>query len=292
MNFRLNIGEQSILCKELKVSLYKDLLKSTYGDDPDAEAFLDVVANLLSSISDAPCKFFKELSVIDLMSCLFQLRINSLGNSTIINLNIDEKKRSLELRLDLVNEELIKFNESNIKKTLDIGSVKICLEAPSVQRLLEKTEEEFLYFVKSVSLNNKTVEVKTNKEAKEITEKLPIKATLSIVDYFENVILQTRSLNFLARYGINDPSLGFVPSIDSLIWFTKLMFNESLESLYDNLFYLAKLANIPPSYTEKCSVGEYHVFTNTLRRTLSQESGSNEQRADSVPDQDSNFSDE
>jgi len=272
MNFTLNVNEQAISCKELTVSLYKDLLKSSYGDEPDAANLLEVISDLFSAISNKPSIFFKNLSIIDLMSCIFQLRINSLGDRTNVGLNIDETKRTLEFRLDWANEDLITFDKEFIKKTIEAGPIKVYIEAPSLQRLLEKTDEEYLYFVKNIQINEKLIEINSNKEAKEITEMLPIKVTLAIIEHFESIVNNLKSLNFLARYKIIEHNLGFVPSIESLIWFTKLMFNESLEAFYDNIFYLAKLANIPPSYTESCSIGEYYVYVNALKRSLAQQS--------------------
>ena len=282
MNFKLIVDEQTIACKELQVSLYKDLLKSIYGDEPDVESFLEVASDIFSSITKKPSSFFENLSVIDLMSCLFQLRMNSLGDRTNVSLNIDETKRSLELRLDWVNEDLLKFSNEVVKKNLVIGNIEVQIDSPSIKRLLEKSDEEYLYFVKSIKINDRIIVLDSNEEANNISERLPIKVTLAIVDHFEHIIKEMKNLNFLKRYGITEHSLGFVPSIDSLLWFTKLMFNESLHSFYDNVFYLAKLANIPPSFTESCTCGEYFVYTGALQKTMAQQNQGSSQEPSSL----------
>jgi hypothetical protein len=271
MKFQLQVSEQVVSCEELTVSLYKDLLKSIYGDEPDIQVFIQTVSNILSSLTDKPLSFFENLSVMDLMSCLLQLRMNSLGDRVIVSLNLDDAKRSLELRLDWVNEEILDFNKSNIKNTIKVGTIEVEIDSPSPIRLIEKISDEYLYFVKSIKIDDKILVIETNDEAKNITERLPIKVTFAIIEHFEKIIKEIKSLNFLKRYKITEHNLGFIPSNDSLLWFTKLIFNESLESFYDNIFYLAKLANIPPSYTESCSVGEYFVYTGTLQRTLAQQ---------------------
>jgi hypothetical protein len=271
MKFQLQVSEQVISCEELTVSLYKDLLKSIYGDEPVIQVFIQTVSNILSSLTDKPLSFFENLSVMDLMSCLLQLRMNSLGDRVIVSLNLDDAKRSLELRLDWVNEEILDFNKSNVKNTIKVGTIEVEIDSPSPIRLIEKISDEYLYFVKSIKIDDKILVIETNDEAKNITERLPIKVTFAIIEHFEKIIKEIKSLNFLKRYKITEHNLGFIPSNDSLLWFTKLIFNESLESFYDNIFYLAKLANIPPSYTESCSVGEYFVYTGTLQRTLAQQ---------------------
>ncbi len=277
MKFQLQVGGESIPCEELKVSLYKDLLKSTYGEEPDISSFVETVCETLSLLTKKPYSFFEEMPISNLMSCFFQIRMNSIGDRTTINLNIDETKRTLELRLDWINEELLSFVNTSIKRTLKVGSVEIEMDTPSIKRLNEKIDEEYLYFVKTVKLNDRALSINSNQEAKNVTEKLPVKVTLEIVEYFEKTIKAIKELNFLAKYGIKEHALGFIPSIESLLWFTKLMFNESLQSFYDNVFYLAKLANIPPSFIEKCSVGEYFVYTGILRRTLAQQNSEKSQ---------------
>jgi len=275
MKFKINIDKQTISCKELPVFLYKDLLKCTYGDEPDVQTFLEVLFDIFSSLSNKPISYFRELSIIDLLSCIFQLRMNTFGDRVNINLNSDNAKKTLELRLDWANEDLLRFDKEIIKQTLIVDSVEVKLSYPTIQRLEESSNEEYLCFVQSIKIGNKTIDIKTNEEAKNITERLPIKITMGIVEYFENIVKEIRNLNFLKRYGITEPTLGFVPSSSSLLWFTKLMFNESIQSFYDNLFYLSKLANISPSFIESCSVGEYFVYTGTLQRTIAQENGSN-----------------
>jgi len=279
MKFKINIDKQTISCKELPVFLYKDLLKSTYGDEPDVQTFLEVFFDILSSISNKPISYFKELSIIDLLSCIFQLRMNTFGDRVNINLNSEDAKKTLELRLDWANEDLLRFDKEIINKTLIVDSIEVKLNSPTIQRLEEISNEEYLCFVQGIKIGNKFIDIKTNEEAKNITEKLPIKITIAIIEYFEQVVKEIRNLNFLKRYGITEPTLGFVPSSSSLLWFTKLMFNESIQSFYDNIFYLSKLANISPSFIESCSVGEYFVYTGTLQRTIAQENGSNIQNS-------------
>lgn len=277
MKFQLQVSEQVISCEELTVSLYKDLLKSIYGDEPDVQVFIQTVSNILSLLTDKPLSFFEKLSVMDLMSCLLQLRMNSLGDRVIVSLNLDDVKRSLELRLDWVNEEILDFNKSIIKNTIKVGTIEVEIDSPSPIRLIEKISDEYLYFVKSIKIDDRVLVIETNDEAKNITERLPIKVTFAIIEHFEKIIKEIKGLNFLKRYKITEHTLGFIPSNDSLLWFTKLIFNESLESFYDNIFYLAKLANISPSYTESCSVGEYFVYTGTLQRTLAQQNSESSQ---------------
>jgi hypothetical protein len=271
MKFDLYVGDQTISCEELKVSLYKDLLKSTYGDEPDLKRFIETVCEVFSSLTNKPYSFFENLSIIELMSCIFQLRMLSIGDRTNVSLNIDDVKRSLELRLDWVNEDLLSFNKT-VKRLLTIGSVSIQMNSPSAKRLIESTDEEYLYFIKSIKIQDRLLEIETNEEAKNVIEKLPVKVALIVIDYYREFTNNLKNLNFLNRYMIKDHTLGFTPSVGSLLWFTKLIFNESLQAFYDNIFYLAKLSNIPPTFIQECPVGEYYVYVGILQRSLAQQS--------------------
>ena len=280
MKFQLKVGNERLACDELKVSLYKELLKCTYGDEPDTFSFVQTVGATFEELTNRPASFFiEQMSVFDLMSCLIQLRINSIGDKTNINLNSEESKKTLELRLDWVNEDLLEFNNKHIKNLIKVGPVELETDSPSVQRLLEKTDEEYLYFIKSVTVNDNTNQITTNREAKEITEKLPVKLVIEVIRQFESFVKQIKSFNFLQRYGVDETTLVFIPSIESIIWFTKLIFNESIQSFYDNIFHLAKISYIPPSYTESCSVGDYLVYTGMLRQSIAQQSENSQEEA-------------
>jgi len=271
MKFGLKLHDQTIFCKELPVYLYKDLLKNIYGDEVDVNLLMNFVGEMFSSLTDASPSLFNELSIINLLSSILQLRINSVGDRIQINLNREEAKTSLELRLDWVNEDIISLEKDLIRKQLTIGQVEVQIESSSIQRLTEKVDEEYLYFIKSVRVGNNIIVPKTNQEAKQVVEMLPVKVLKAIVDHFEDFVTKIRNTNLLSRYGVEDQALGFIPSFDSLLWFTKLIFNEPLNVFYDNIFYLSKLANMSPSYIESCTVGEYFLFTGTLQATLAQE---------------------
>jgi hypothetical protein len=271
MKFGLKIHDQTIFCKELPVYLYKDLLKNIYGDDVDTKLFVNFIGELFSSVTSLPPSFFTELSVINLLSAILQLRTNSVGDRIQINLNREEAKTSLELRLDWVDEDIVNLEKDLICKQLVVGQIEVEIGSPSLQRLTEKVEEEYLYFIKSIKIGDNVIVVKTNQEAKQIAEKLPIKIVKAIIDHFEFFVTKIRNTNLLSRYGVEDQALGFIPSFESLLWFTKLIFNEPLNVFYDNMFYLSKLAHMSPSYIESCTVGEYFLFTGTLQATLAQE---------------------
>ena len=276
MRFKLKTNDKVVLCKELNVSLYKDLLKSTYGDEVDLPGFLDTIYDILVSLTGEPISFFQELSVVELLSCILQLRINTFGDRTKINLTKEEAKTSLELRIDWIIEDLNVIDKSIISKNIENENFDIHLEPPTTQRLIEKTDEDYLYFVGGVTIGDKLISIKTNTDAKLFVDKLPAKIALDIVKHFECVVKELQNFSFLDRYGIVEQNFTFVPSAESVLWFTKLVFNEPLDVFYDNLFYLAYLGHLQNSYIESCTPGEYMYFVRKLEAIQAQQRQSDE----------------
>jgi hypothetical protein len=275
MRFPIKLHADTVHCTELNLLHYKQILKIIYGDEPSKDIFVETIAELLASISDKPQSYFKELDVIQLMVVLIALRIQSMGDSTTVNLKQEKEQTSLELRLDWIVEELIEFCSSFLEFKIEHSSFDIILSPPSLTRLQEKVEDEYLYFIKGVFIktNNTYVPMIDNNCAKAFFEKLPAKTAASIIGYFETFVSSLKQVNFLLRYGITDQILMFIPSIDSVIWFLKLMFNESIDSFYDNTFYLSYYGHMSGNFLQTCTPGEYVYFAKKLQEVLSQQKG-------------------
>ena len=89
----------------------------------------------------------------------------------------------------------------------------------------------------------------------------------------KELFIQCNKTNFLEKYQTKQ-RLTFVPSIDEVIWYTKLVFSEPLNVLYDNMFYLSHYGHIDIKSLETLSPGEYIYMTKTLEKTLSQKNSS------------------
>mgnify|MGYP000222916683 CR=1 FL=1 len=55
-------------------------------------------------------------------------------------------------------------------------------------------------------------------------------------------------------------------NIKNLCTFIKLLFNDQLLSIYENIFALCKLGNFTPEYIENCTPGEYILFVKKLEQ--------------------------
>lgn len=272
MKFVIETLSDKFLCSELNVKQYKELLKCSFGDDPDKFIFCETVCELISELTNVPIDKVKEFSIVDIMLFVLQLRTNSQGNSINIVVTKDEKQMTLPLDLNYIKTSISDFYKER-QTVISDNNIQIVLNPCSINRFLDSVDGEYLYFFDKVVINNKEFKIKTNKEASEVFDKLPPKLSLQIIEWFKEFAMKCSSTNFLAKYEV-EQNLSFLPSIDSLIWYTKLIFNESLDTFYTNLFYLSHLGHIDLSYVEALSPGEYTFMVKKLEASLSRNSPS------------------
>tara|TARA_R110000868_G_scaffold302194_1_gene562707 strand:- start:180 stop:1088 length:909 start_codon:yes stop_codon:yes gene_type:complete len=278
MIFPINLLKTKLLCSELSLKDYKEILKITYGDEPSVPIFIETITSILSRLTNTDQSFFKELNIIELLIVLIELRIQSMGDAVTITLKEESANTSLELRLDWIKEDLLlvcnQFNDHTIQQ----NNFNITLSPPSIEKLLESTDEEYLYFIKKVLNKNNDQSIVTSNVnlAKMFFDKLSARTAANIIKYFENFVTTLKNSNFLSRYGIEKQILVFIPTIESLMWFVKLLFNESIDSFYDNIFYLSHYGHLNSSYIEQCTPGEYIYFTKKLQQVLNQQKGTEE----------------
>jgi hypothetical protein len=270
MIFAIRLSNNHTLhCSELKVKHYKEILKATYGEDIDETSFLQTLSDVLCSVIDKPKEFFlNDVSTFDLLYLIIELRNQSLGNE--LGLTIKDKK-TVTLNLQLVLNDIKDFCKIYENKFVEEANVKLKFSLPSVNRLLDQNQDESLYFLKNVKIKSDQeilTFINSNEEAKSVLDNISAKHVIKFRELFGEFLADLNEINFLKRYNV-DTILGFVPTITNLIWFTKLLFNESLDVFYSNLFYLAKLGNMNPEYIENCAPGEYIYFVKQLEQSLS-----------------------
>lgn len=290
MKFSVETLTAKFFCSELNIKLYKELLKCSFGDDPDKDIFIETLSDILSSLLNKSPEEIKEMSVVDLLLTVLQLRINSQGDSIKLSVSKDGKRMGLELDLNLIKQSIITLYKPYAFKTLTDNNIDLYFSIPSVKRLLTLDHEDYLYFLSHVKIKNKQVKINTNSEAVELFDRLPPKLSLQFIEYFNEFTKEVTNANFLERYQIQQ-ILQFVPSIDSLIWYTKFLFSEPLDVFYDNLFYLSHLGHLNLTYIDQLSPGEYIYMVKKLEHTLNQKSSNSSENEESQDVLDENFDD-
>lgn len=286
MKFSIETLSGKFFCSELNVKQYKELLKCSFGDEPDRHIFVETLSDILSVLLTNSSEQIKQMSVVDILLILLQLRMNSQGDSIKLSVTKEEKQMGLELDLNNVKTNIIDLYVSSNKKLIN-NNIQVEFNNPSFQRLLDPVEDEYLYFLHKVTIKDKSFTIKTNSEASSLFNHLPPKLGLEFIDWFQQFVKQCANVNFLEKYKV-DQTLGFIPSINSLIWYTKLLFNEPLDVFYDNLFYLSHLGHLDLNYIESLSPGEYIYMVKKLEHTLNQKNSNSasDQQIQDVSDED------
>jgi hypothetical protein len=269
MRFSTNLSNNKLICSELTVADYKQILKCSFGDEPDLQLFSETICGTLENLTNKPADFFKILPISDILCLIIDLRLRSMGDVVTVSLKSDDKQMSLDLNLGLIKEDIEQFYKEFSNTKLEQKDMDIFMSVPSIEMLSTKTDDEYLYFIKGVQLKNKELFQITNVQmASEFFERIPAKVASKIINHCQEFIKNIQSMNLLSRYQGIDQKLGFIPTIENLLWFVKLLFNEPLDSFYDNIFYLAKHVNMSPQYIESCTPGEYIYFTKKLEASI------------------------
>ena len=268
MKFISKLSNVSLVCNELQVKDYKEIIKCTIGDEPDIDIFIETFCSIMSNVTNKPLDFIKSLSIIDLLYLLIDIRYNSLGVCKLIVKNGD-KKIGLELNLETVKQDLLPLFKVLTDKA-SFKEIEVTLSVPSIVRLNEPFEEDYIPYITSCTFDgNKTFDVTTNTQAIKMFNLFPPKLSLQIISKFNKLIQQICSIDLLKRYNIPNQHLMLIPTVEFLIWFTKLLFGEDLGSFYENVFSLSYSGKMNAEYIENLPVGEYNYFIGLLKQTLS-----------------------
>jgi hypothetical protein len=285
VNFLAQLSKDTLICSELQVKDYKEILKCTFGDAPDKIIFIETICRIFSKVANKSLEYIKQLNIIDFFCLLLDIRANSLGNCSLV-LTQNKQKFNLELDLIKVKQETSSLFEQ-LATTIKHSNLEVCFECPSVERLMQNAKEDYLSYIKGSYITEKEkrhfTTITTNQQAEMFFDMLPPKVSLEIINNFNTFVEKITEMNYLSVYGFNEQRLVFLPSIDSLLWFAKLLFSEPLSSLYDNIFYLSYSGKMNNEYVERLSVGEYNYFVGLLSQVLASKNSPKE------PEQDENF---
>lgn len=291
MKFVSKLSNTSLVCNELQVKDYKEIIKCTIGDEPDVSIFIETFSSILGNITNQTADYIKSLSIIDLLCLIIDIRYNSLGVCKLV-VNQEDSKINLELNLEIVKKELTGLFLLLTEKVI-WNNIEVTLTVPSLKRLQQPFKEDYIPYITYCSLNDvKTFEIDTNEQANKVFDLFPPKLSLQIISKFNNLIQEICSIDILKRYNIPNQRLIIVPTMEFLIWFTKLLFGEDLGTFYDNLFSLSYSGKMNAEYIENLPVGEYNYFIGLLKQTLSAKESKPGEMQNQLPEIPDRLSDE
>lgn len=277
MKIECKLTRETIFFSELSVKDYKNFLKETFGDDPKPGPFMDIVYTLLQKVTDKPLEYIKNLSAIDLLCLLIEVRINSVGDvcDIVLKKPAQDKPDKLQLNMDGLKEDLVLIDQY-VSRVIQADNIIISFGCPSLQRIATATDE-YISFINKVVVRDKQLDIKTNEQAELVFNSLSPKLSLEIIETYKQIADTFANFNLLERYNIFEPTINFIPTANHVVWLIKLLFGESLETFYTTFFHMCYTGHMSAEYLESITVGEYKYFVNCLKNVIAAQSKQGEE---------------
>jgi hypothetical protein len=281
---KIDLLQSSVFIKELKVKHFKTILKTLLGDTPSVEDVLINLVNILTDTTTLSVDEIYNLSVLDFLIIVIELRSVSIGGT--IQLEITEQKNfKFDFNLEKAVEVIKKLQNNELVQNID--NFKIVYRYPSVKDYFLSAEEDKLLilkrYIKEIHISNhEFIEIfkLDDNVFIELFEALPANISAKIFKHITDIVQHLNQINLLDYLINKNLSLHF--SKDTFVFILQILFSKNLYPLYENIFALAKFANLSPSYIEECTPGEYTIFVKLLEQIL-KEQNSQQKSANILP---------
>lgn len=282
---KIDLLQDSIFIEELKVKHFKTLLKTLLGDEPSIEDVFSNLINVLTDTTQYTKSELKNLSVIDFLLIVLHLRCISIGSG--IQLEIIDKTNT-KIILDLYNVIQTLKNSLNFNYIQTIEKIKIEYQLLSIKDFLflNETNNDLLLFksyIKKIYLNESSyidVDKLQDNDFLNIFKALPANYSSIMFKHITDLVQQFNQINLLSH--LTDKNLSLYLNQNTFTFILQILFSKNLLPLYENIFALAKFANMSPEYIEECTPGEYTIFVKLLERIL-KEQNAQQQASNTLP---------
>jgi hypothetical protein len=261
----------TVQIKELTFRQYRNLLKCFLGDDIDPKIVFLNINKILEQTTNLSRDEINLLTFIDYILLLLYIRSYSIGDDLFLITDNNERQIRIELSLFNIITDIKKT--FNLKTTLNITkNVQFELKYPTITELFLLEENKNFYlansFIKSINVNENNLyfDKLSFKERQKIIQTLPAKLLLTLNKEIESHLVTVNSFNFFNTVNTNlfYRHLPLIPDTKIISFIIKLLFDNSLENIYDNIFALTKVCNFTGEYLDNCTPGEFFLYTKKL----------------------------
>ena len=254
---KISFLDKEVLYSELRVKDYKTILKCLLGTSIDITALFLNLNSILVSITNLTKEQLLDLNIIEYFLLLLKIRTTSIGGVIFATYN-GERKINLQIPLFEVIEELENFLLNYIPLTFNVKDLTYKLILPKIKDFI--TNNDFAFIENSNNIN---------------FEQLPIKV-YKIIN--KNINLFKDSINSMYFFNpvVDNYTINFSSNLKEYASLIKILFNENLLSIYDNIFYLSKLCNLSAEYLENCTYGEFKIFVKKIETLYNNSSQSSD----------------
>lgn len=283
--------QSSLDFKELDLKQYRQLLKCFLGDEVYTDLIFNNTDNIIKELTSLSYKQINNLNFLDYCLLLFTIRQVSIGDTVSLYAeDIEQKQLKIDLRISKVIEQIIdkKIVDLLIPETIDQCYLEYRL--PSIREILILEKEKDIYsfytfFLKSIKFSKSTINLEdyTFKEREEIIQKIPVKVMTGLTKRTHAIVEYCNKINLLQSLNNKtfDKKLHLTLNSQIIAFVIKLIYNTSLESIYELMFALSKAANFSCSFLDDCSPGEFYFFTKKLEEISARQQESNNLNAES-----------
>ena len=259
--------QSSLDFKELDLKQYRQLLKCFLGDEVYTDLIFNNTDNIIKELTSLSYKQINNLNFLDYCLLLFTIRQVSIGDTVSLYAeDIEQKQLKIDLRISKVIEQIIdkKIVDLLIPETIDQCYLEYRL--PSIREILILEKEKDIYsfytfFLKSIKFSKSTINLEdyTFKEREEIIQKIPVKVMTGLTKRTHAIVEYCNKINLLQSLNNKtfDKKLYLTLNSQIIAFVIKLIYNTSLESIYELMFALSKAANFSGTFLDGCSPGEF-----------------------------------
>jgi len=281
--------QSSLNFKELDLKQYRQLLKCFLGDEVYADLIFNNTDNIIKELTPLSNKQIKNLNFLDYCLLLFNIRQVSIGDTVSLYAeDIEQKQLKIDLRISKVIEQVVdkKIIDLLIPETIDQCYIEYKL--PSIREILTLEKDlysVYTFFLKTIRFSNSTIilEDYTFEERDKIIQKIPVKVMTCLTKRTHSIIEHCNKINLLQSLNSKtfDKKIYLTLNSQIIAFVIKLIYNTSLESIYELMFALSKAANFSCSFLDDCSPGEFYFFTKKLEEISARQQESNNLNAES-----------
>lgn len=249
------INSKQVICKELYLKDYKTILKCLVNDPVDVNELLLNLNEILVNLTNLSKQEILSLNIFEYFYLLIKIRMISLGSSIFAIYNEEDKSINVEINLQKTLDELEKLLSQKFKYEYSDEYFKINFDTPSIEKILFDSD---YIFIKSI-LTNDNLNLTVND--------LPV-SYIKTLNNQNRIIHNTIKQYYFYKSSIQKYSVSFASDLNNYIQLIKILFNDNLLSVYDNIYYLSKFCYLSPQYLEECTYGEFKIFVKKTEEIL------------------------
>jgi hypothetical protein len=254
---------KDIYCSEISVQQYKVILKSLFTDTL-SDVFVKNTNNLLTKITNLNEEEISNLNFIEYFILLIFVRNISMGNDLKLIFTFNNIKTNVSVNLSNTIKNFIPALILKEKK-LNINNIEFVLSLPSINKFILQHDILTDFYIKQATVNNITIY--KQKDLNVLINTLTPLNFKILIDECKQYNKQITDLYFYNNIK-KEFCINFIPHPDNVLYYLKLVFNDDLQTLYNDIHYLSKIENLTTDYLINCTPGEFKLHAKILEAAV------------------------